>query len=178
MFDTVDAEVEPFLGMLPPRSLLGFVRPADWGVHADRLFGEGVATSPVLAPRDAATSLPVVREEAATSPALVSPALAWLADFRSPDPCSSSDEEAQGRRRWKGLTQPPATEERTGRWADAEEADTQVEFRQEPPAAKKREPPTVATCLVPETQDEVDHAKEWWPEVASRFFCQKYGFKS
>ena len=104
VFDTVEAEVEPFVGMVPTRSLMGFVRPADWGVHADRLFGQGVATSPVLAPRDAATSLPVVREEAATSPALVSPALAWLADFRSPDPCSSSDEEAQGRRRWKGLT--------------------------------------------------------------------------
>ena len=66
-------------------------------------------------------------------------------------------------------------------WADAEEADGEVEYRPEPPAAKTRQPPfrgsverdVVATCLEPETKEEVDHAKEWWPEVAFRFFCQK-----
>ena len=47
------------------------------------------------------------------------------------------------------------------------------------PRCEKRAPRlrgSVATCPTParpDTQDELDHAKEWWPEVASSFFVKR-----
>ena len=59
------------------------------------------------------------------------------------------------------------------------EAHVEVEIRQQPPAAVRPRGSVglamdaVATGLVAETKDEVDHDEEWWPEVALRFVCQK-----
>ena len=168
------------LALYHPRSLLRFVTAADWGPHAERLRRPAsvfpdVATSP-SSPPEAATG------PAPRSPAPVTPSMAWLdSRCKSPGRSSSEGEDESDRR---GLAQPPPPTRVL--WADASEAEGEVEYRppkRDPPlkeggyVPKKREPPlkgSVATCPRPETQDELDHAKEWWPEVASSFcFVQR-----
>ena len=182
----------PDLGLYHPRSLLRFVTAADWGPHAERL------RRPASVFPDVATS-PSSPHEAASVPAppTPSPAMAWLDGGGGKSPGRSSSEDEPGPstrprpptrpRKWADEApevdveyhRPPKKDTLVPRGSvatcpRAKERPTKRDpYLERFGFPKKREPRlrgSVATCPRPEeTQDERDHAKEWWPEVASSF---------